>query len=145
MDENAHIILVYASSDADDQISSLDFKTTYGDLIKKKEDKINAFLLQIKEKHFATCDAKYVVLGGDISAGILQLADDECADLIVIGSMSTKPWFSFLFSNASNKLTGESRIPVMIIPNSLSFECLPHEEMDEKTKHSLAKSFQLIK
>lgn len=145
MKKDTKVILAYVASEASHLINQTDLKIAYGDLMKKREERILAFLSKIKEKHFATCDTKQVVLEGDVSEDILKLADDECADIIVIGSMSTKPWFSFLFSNTSSKLTGKSRIPLMIIPNSLDFECLPPEEMDEKTKQSLAKSFQHTK
>ena len=68
------------------------------------------------------------MLSGNPARELLELVDKRCADLVIMGSMSTKGFFSFLFSRPSESVIGNTRVPVMVIPNDLSLECTPPED-----------------
>ncbi len=79
------------------------------------------------EKHFKGIDAVAVVLEGDPVTELLKIADKHCADVIIMGSMSTRGFFNFFNTKTSQALVGKTRIPVMVVPNDLDMDCLPNE------------------
>lgn len=56
---------------------------------------------------------------------LLVIIDRYCADLVIIGSLSTKGFFGRWLNRSSESIIGRTRIPVMVIPNELSLECTP--------------------
>lgn len=62
---------------------------------------------------------------GDTDKELLKVVDKYCADLVIIGSMSTKGFMGGWFSNPSDSIIGKTRVPVMVIPNDFSLECTP--------------------
>ena len=89
---------------------------------KANEDAFTAYV----EKHFANLAPTIVLAEGKIEDQLLKTIDQYCADLIIIGSMSTKGLFGSLFNKPSEIIIGKTRIPVMVVPNDLSLECTPN-------------------
>ena len=77
------------------------------------------------KKHFAGLDPTIVLAEGKVEDELLKIIDKYCADLIIIGSMSTKGLFGSMFNKPSENIIGKTRIPVMVVPNDLSLECTP--------------------
>ena len=76
-------------------------------------------------KHFAGLDTTIVLTEGKVEEELLKVIDKYCADLIVIGSMSTKGLFGLCSTSLPKASSAKTRIPVMVIPNDLSLECTP--------------------
>ena len=89
--------------------------------VKANEDVFEAYV----KKHFAGLDPTVVLAEGKVEDQLLKVIDQYCADLIIIGSMSTKGLFGSLFNKPSENIIGKTRIPVMVVPNDLSLECTP--------------------
>lgn len=83
------------------------------------------YLSDFIAKNFAGYQAEPVVLEGVAADAIINLADERCADLIVMGSMSSKTFLNFISVKPSNTVIGRTRVPVLVIPNDLSLECMP--------------------
>ena len=77
------------------------------------------------KKHFAGVDATIVYAEGNMEKRLLKIVDQYCADLIIIGSMSTKGLLGGLFNHSSENIIGRTRVPVLVVPNELSLECVP--------------------
>ena len=88
---------------------------------KRTEEYLNGFIA----KNFSDLNAEPVLLSGNPSQQLLELADKLCADLIVMGSVSQKGVFSFLLSQHSESVIGNTRVPVLVIPNDLNLDCIP--------------------
>ena len=88
---------------------------------KTNEDAFEAYV----KKHFAGLEPTVVLAEGKVEDQLLKVIDQYCADLIIIGSMSTKGLFGSLFNKPSENIIGKTRIPVMVVPNDLSLECTP--------------------
>ncbi len=75
-------------------------------------------------KHF---DRECIIVQseGRTADELLKIIDKHCADLLVIGSMSTKGIMGSMFGCGAGSIIGKTRIPVMVIPNELSLECVP--------------------
>ncbi|MBP3730273.1 MAG: universal stress protein [Mailhella sp.] len=78
------------------------------------------------KNHFSGLEPTVVLAEGKVEEQLLKVIDQYCADLIVIGSMSTKGLFGSLFNKPSETIIGKTRIPVMVVPNDLSLECTPN-------------------
>lgn len=83
-----------------------------------------ATLAAYARKHFGP-DCTIVQTEGRTADELLKIIDKHCADLLVIGSMSTKGIMGSMFGCGTGSIIGKSRIPVMVIPNDLSLECTP--------------------
>ncbi len=75
--------------------------------------------------NFAGVDAEAVVTTGKADDDLLKLADKYCAEIIIVGSMSTKGLFGFISHKTSQAMIGKTRIPVMVVPNDLDMDCVP--------------------
>ncbi len=80
-------------------------------------------------KEYVTChfdgEPVLVFTEGNADDELLNIIDHYCADLVIIGSLSTKGFFGRWLNKSAEKIIGKTRIPVMIIPNDLSLECTP--------------------
>ncbi len=97
------------------------------DLINHTESKALEFTNEFIAKNFEGINCEPVVVQGDAANELLNLVDKFCADIVIMGSMSTKGFFSFFNSKAPQSIVGKTRVPVMIIPNDLDMDCLPEE------------------
>lgn len=91
------------------------------------EENSKKFLSAFIAEHFKGLDTEPVLTYGNASNDLLELADKYCADIIIMGSMSTKGMLGFFNSKTSQVVIGKTRIPVMVVPNDLDMECTPHE------------------
>ena len=80
---------------------------------------------EYRQKYFADIEAAVVYTEGNTEAQLLKVVDKYCADLIIIGSMSTKGILGGLFGHAQASIIGRTRVPVLVVPNDLSLECTP--------------------
>jgi nucleotide-binding universal stress UspA family protein len=80
---------------------------------------------EYRQKYFADIEAAVVYAEGNTEAQLLKVVDKYCADLIIIGSMSTKGILGGLFGNSQASIIGRTRVPVLVVPNDLSLECTP--------------------
>ncbi len=76
-------------------------------------------------ENFPGVNAEAVVTTGKADDDLLALADKFCAELIIVGSMSTKGLFGFISHKTSQAMIGKTRIPVMVVPNDLDMDCVP--------------------
>ena len=83
------------------------------------------YVKEFAEKNFAGLPCEPLILTGRIDKAINELVDKRCADLIIMGSLNSRGLFNF--SGSTSRLIGHSRVPVMVIPNDLSLECVPEE------------------
>lgn len=122
---NAKLILVHVMPDHETAFraagSAIIVEKTLEEAFKEQEDAFNNYV----NKYFAGLDTTTVFTKGNVEDELLRIIDKYCADLIIIGSISTKGMFGFLFNKPSENIIGKTRIPVMVIPNDLSLECAP--------------------
>ncbi len=97
------------------------------DLVQGAEEKGLAYAKEFIAKNFSDLDAVPVCVQGDVTNQLLELVDKYCADIVIMGSMSTKGFFSFFQLKPSQNLLGKTRVPVMVIPNDLDMECTPKD------------------
>lgn len=64
---------------------------------------------------------------GEPEKTLISLTDKYCADLIIIGTSSTRGILGSFINKSSENIIGRSRIPILLIPNELSLECTPEE------------------
>jgi nucleotide-binding universal stress UspA family protein len=93
-------------------------------IISENVEKANSAFSEYVKKNVEG-EAVLVFAEGDTDKELLKVVDKYCADLIIIGSMSTKGLFGGWFNKPSESIIGKTRIPVMVIPNDLSLECTP--------------------
>lgn len=93
----------------------------YRDGAKRMREEVHAFA----RHHFADLAPVVEIMEGDSGKALLNIVDKYCADLLVIGSMSTRGPLGFLFNHAAGAIIGGTRIPVLVIPNELNLECTP--------------------
>ncbi len=91
------------------------------------EEGAKKFLDKFITENFEGLDCEGFVTVGNPANELLILADKLCADVIIMGSMSTKGFFNFFNSRASQSVIGKTRIPVMVVPNDLDMECTPED------------------
>jgi len=121
----AKLILVHVAADNEAILRRTGSKSMVEKLIEEsRKANEDAFTNYVK-KHFAGLEPTIVLTEGKVEDELLKIIDKYCADLIVIGSMSTKGLFGSLFNKPSENIIGKTRIPVMVIPNELSLECVP--------------------
>lgn len=93
-------------------------------IISENVEKANAAFAEYVNKNVEG-EAVLVFAEGDTDKELLKVVDKYCADLIIVGSMSTKGFMGGWFSNPSDSIIGKTRVPVMVIPNDISLECTP--------------------
>ncbi len=96
-------------------------------VVATSKERARNYLEKFVADHFQGMNAEGVLTEGDPARSLLDLVDRQCADLVVMGSMSTKGPLSFLLSRPSDTVVGKTRVPVMVIPNDLSLDCVPPE------------------
>ncbi len=122
---NAKIILVH-SLPKNDAVFALTSRTGGSDVIfNNAKNAALEFLDEIIEKHFKGLEVEKVISEGSAANDLLGLLEVHCADLVIMGSYSTKGFRHFLDANSSQFIINGTRIPVLVVPNELSLECLP--------------------
>ncbi len=101
--------------------SSVIAENFYEETEKNAKEHLKKFIAE----NFANIDAEPVVTTGKADDDLLALADKYCAELIIVGSMSTKGLFGFISHKAPQAMIGKTRIPVMVVPNDLDMDCVP--------------------
>lgn len=126
-DNDAKLIMVHVSVDIDSVMGRVDAAR---DIIESKVEearKINreGFASYVAEQ-LGEFNPTIVFAEGQTDEEVLRAIDEYCADLVVIGSLSTKGFLGGLFNKKSENIIGRTRIPVLVVPNDLSLECTPH-------------------
>ncbi len=121
----AKLILVHVAADNEAILRRTGSRSVVEQLIEESRKANEDAFTQYVNKQFAGLDTTIVLTEGKVEEELLKVIDKYCADLIVIGSMSTKGLFGSLFNKPSESIIGNTRIPVMVIPNDLSLECTP--------------------
>ena len=124
----AKLILVHVAADNEAILRRTGNKSMVEQLIEQSRKANEEAFTKYVHEHFAGLDTTIVLTEGKVEEELLRVIDKYCADLIVIGSMSTKGLFGSLFNKPSESIIGKTRIPVMVIPNDLSLECTPDFE-----------------
>ncbi len=122
---DAKLILVHVAADNEAILRRTGSKNMVEKLIEESRKANEDAFTNYVNKKFAGLDTTIVLTEGKVEEELLKVIDKYCADLIVIGSMSTKGLFGSLFNKPSESIIGKTRIPVMVIPNDLSLECTP--------------------
>lgn len=125
--ENSKILVAH-SLPSTDNLRNYITSPMVEEVLENSKERTKKFLEEFVTTNFQGFDAEPVMLSGNPARELLELVDKRCADLVVMGSMSTKGFFSFLFSRPSESVIGNTRVPVMVIPNDLSLECTPPED-----------------
>ena len=122
---DAKLILVHVAADNDAILRRTGSRSAVEQLIEESRKANEDAFTQYVNKKFAGLNPTIVLTEGKVEEELLKVIDQYCADLIVIGSMSTKGLFGSLFNKPSESIIDNTRIPVMVIPNDLSLECTP--------------------
>ncbi len=122
---NAKVYVVH-SLPALDSVRMFAGSSVVGDnFYEETEKNAKEHLKNFIAENFPGIDAEPVVTIGKADDDLLALADKYCAELIVVGSMSTKGLFGFISHRTSQAMIGKTRIPVMVVPNDLDMDCVP--------------------
>ena len=109
------------------QLSGYIHSTAMEEIVKNSEVKTNQYLDGIIAKDFAGYKTQKVITKGNFAHELLKLVDKYCADIVVMGSISTKGIFNRLLENTSKTVIGDGRVPVLVVPTELSLECTPED------------------
>ena len=120
----ARLILIHIAPDSVAMVRR-QFEYVSDSLVEEVRRKNKAAFDEYIQKHFADIEATVVYAEGSMDSRLLKIVDKYCADLIVIGSVSTKGLLSGLFNHSSESIIGRTRVPVLVVPNDLSLECTP--------------------
>ncbi len=91
-------------------------------------EKTNIFLDKIISENFEGIKVRKELSEKNVVDNITDLVDEYCADLVVMGSMSTKGVTGFFSTNKSKNVINQTRVPVLVVPNDLTLECTPDFE-----------------
>ena len=97
----------------------------FGTLVKEHQQQNNDVFIKYVKEHFDG-EPNIVLAEGNVEDEVLRVIDKYCADLVIIGSMSTKGLFGRWLNRSSESIIGKTRVPVLVIPNELSLECTPN-------------------
>ena len=122
---NAKLILVHVAADTEAILRRTDSKAMVEKLMDESRKHNEEVFTRYVETHFAGLNPTVVLAEGKVDDELLKVIDKYCADLVIIGSMSTRGLFGYLFNKPSESIIGQTRIPVMVIPNELNLECEP--------------------
>lgn len=125
--DNSKILVVHALPSTAHLLNYVTSRSMVESILEESKERTEKFLKEFVAKNFEGLNAEPVLMSGSPARELLELADKVCADLIIMGSMSTKGVFSFMFSRPSEGVIGRTRVPVMVIPNDLNLECTPPE------------------
>ena len=126
LQNEAELILIHVAPSTDDVLNRTSSKAMIEQILessrKSNEEEFKTYV----NKHFGDLKPTIVFMEGNLDKEVLHVIDQYCADLVIIGSMSTKGVFGSLFNKSSEHIIGHTRVPVLVIPNELSLECEPH-------------------
>ena len=121
----AELILIHVAASTDEVLNRTSSMAMIEDILensrKSNEEDFKAYV----KKQFGDLNPTIVFMEGKLDTEVLHVIDQYCADLVIIGSMSTKGFFGSLYNKPSEHIIGHTRVPVMVIPNDLSLECEP--------------------
>lgn len=106
------------------EVSRRAVNTHLGELVKEGQKANEAAFVEYVKAHFEG-QPEIVLAEGNIETELLRVIDKYCADLVIIGSMSTKGLFGGWLNKSPESIIGKTRIPVLVIPNDLNLECTP--------------------
>ena len=72
--------------------------------------------LNKSKSHLGNENIKTVIIEGPFAESIVDAAESEQADIIVMGSHSRRGLDKFLMENVAEKVLHDSKIPVLVIP-----------------------------
>jgi nucleotide-binding universal stress UspA family protein len=122
---NAKILVAHALPSVAHLVNYGSSRSVVQNLLENSKNTTREYLEKFVKQQFQGLDAEPVLLIGNPAQELLTLTDSRCADLLVMGSMSSRGSLSFLFSRPSENVIGNSRVPVLVIPNDLNLECAP--------------------
>ena len=123
---DADLVLIHVAADSDAILRRMGNKALVEELIADARRQNEAAFEEYVAAHFAGLKVRTVLAEGKVEDEVLKVIDDICADLVIIGSMSTKGFFGSLFNKPSENIIGKTRVPVLVVPNDLSLECTPN-------------------
>ncbi len=123
---NAKVHLVY-SLPSSSHLRNVDDTGLVDNLIAEAEKKATSYLEKLVEKEFQGINTEIIIAKSTSADHILEIVDKCCAEVIIMGSLSTKGLLSFLSPKPTQYLVGKTRVPVIVIPNDLSLECYPKD------------------
>ena len=126
--DDARVIVVHALPSTAHLLNYVTSRSMVESILDESKARTEKFLKEFVEKNFAGLKAEPLLMSGNPARELIELADKVCADLIIMGSISTKGLFSFMFSRPSESVIGHTRVPVMVIPNDLNLECTPPDD-----------------
>lgn len=111
----AHVAEMTYSQDHDEMLA------TYGEHIVKDFRQYGEDLLKstAESETFSGLEVEMEALFGDPARALLDLADRENIDAIVMGSHGRGSWGTMLMGSVSQRVIHEAKVPVVIVPPHL--------------------------
>ena len=98
-------------------IYDISYSSYMQELEQSMEEKVNQHLGDVKaELEAQGISVKAIILRGEPGPVIVNLAAEQHADMIVLGSRGLKAIRSFLMGSVSNYVVHHAHCPVMVIP-----------------------------
>jgi nucleotide-binding universal stress UspA family protein len=95
-----------------------------GDLVENEEADLEQNLKTLKSP-FPGVNVDHVVLTGDPAQDILRIANQECCDLIIMGTHGRKGVGRLLMGSVAEQVIRRARCPVVTIRNPVAFDEMP--------------------
>ena len=112
---NASVLVVYTAPSLSQYVGfhvpPNTIENFVGEIVTGAEDSMQAFM----EKNFAGVDAKSLVLVGYAAEEILNRANEENADMIIMGTHGRKGIDRILFGSVAEKVVKNASMPVLTI------------------------------
>lgn len=111
----AHVAELSYSQDRNEMLS------TYGEHVVKDFQKYGEDLLKrtAESETFAGIEVETHVLFGDPARALLDVADREHIDAVVMGSHGRGAWGRMILGSVSQRVVHEAKVPVVIVPPHL--------------------------
>ncbi len=111
----AHVAEMSYSQDRDEMLA------TYGEHVVEDFRKYGENLLKntADSETFAGIEVETETLFGDPAQALLDLADREHIDAIVMGSHGRGTWGTMIMGSVSQRVVHEAKVPVVIVPPRL--------------------------
>lgn len=122
--QNAASLIVMRVAPCSEEVTRRSASLEFGTLVKERQKQNNETFISYVKEHFDG-EPTIVLSEGKIEDEVLRAIDKYCADLVIIGSMSTKGIFGSWLNRSPESIIGKTRVPVLVIPNDLSLECTP--------------------
>ncbi|MBQ2760302.1 MAG: universal stress protein [Mailhella sp.] len=120
----ARLILVNITPKAESVLRHCSNKEMLAHLLEENRKANKEAFAEYVRTHFDS-SPELVFAEGRIEEELIKVIDKYCADLVIIGSSSTRGFLGGFFNKTSENIIGKTRVPVMVIPNELSLECSP--------------------